>query len=142
MPRHASRPAKKQAGPINPTDLENMIYPFVSRSLTQSIDQRIHQEVRAAAPWKYWVFRVSTYLERAAFAIGVLSFLAYVVGYSAARAAGHLDSPAFAEVVDVLAIVVVASVSASVTGALFQSIIFRDLEFLAEQAVSRISVGR
>lgn len=119
-----------------------MIYPFVSRSLTQSIDQKIHQEVKAAAPWKYWSFRACKFLERAAFAIGVLSFLAYFVGYSAAQAAGHLDSPAFAEFVDMLAIVVVASVSFSVTGALFQSIIFRDLEALAEQAVSRISVGR
>lgn len=115
-----------------------MIYPFVTHSLTQSIDRKIHQEVKAAAPVKYWTFRASSYIERAAFAIGVLSFLTYFVSYSAARTAGHLDSAAFAELVDVLAMAVVASISLSVGGSLFQSILFRELEPLAEQAASRI----
>lgn len=118
-----------------------MIYPFVSRSLTQSIDQKIHREVRTVAPLKYWTFRLSSLIERAAFAIGVLSFLIYFFAYSAARTSGHLDSPEFAEVVDVLARMVVASVSVSVAGALCQSILFRELEPLAEHAASRIVVG-
>lgn len=115
-----------------------MIYPFVTHSLTQSIDRKIHQEVKAAAPVKYWTFRASLYIERAAFAIGVLSFLTYVISYSVARTAGQLDSAGFAELVDVLAMVVVASISLSVGGSLFQSILFRELEPLAEQAASRI----
>lgn len=118
-----------------------MFYPFVSRSLTQSIDRKIHREVEAAAPLKYWAFMASSYIERAAFAIGILCFLVYFVGHSAAREAGHLDSPAFAEVVDMLAIVIVASVSVSVTGALLQSILFRELEPLAEQSASRIGIS-
>lgn len=119
-----------------------MIYPFVTRSLTESIDRKIHEEVKTAAPLKYWTFRASSYIERAGFAIGVLCFLTYFVGYSVARRAGRLDSLAFAEVVDLLAMVVVASISLSVAGSLFQSILFRELEPLAEQAASRIGVAR
>jgi len=119
-----------------------MIYPFVSRSLTQSIDRQIHLEVKAVSPLKYWTFRGSSYLERLGFAIGTLSFLVYFFAYSAARTAGYLDSPAFAVIVDVLAKAVIASVGFSVAGALFQSILFQELEQLAEQALSRIVVRR
>lgn len=115
-----------------------MFYPFLSRSLTQSIDQKIHQEVRTVAPLKYWSFTVSSYLERLAFILGVLTFLVYFVAYSIARKAGYVDSPEFAEVVDVLARVVVACVSVSVTGALMQSILFRELEPLAKQAALKV----
>lgn len=115
------------------------MYPFIRRSLTASIDSLIHQEVRAAAPFKYWMFRVSSQIERIAFLPGVLGFLVYFVSYAVARSKGYMGAPAFAEIVDVLSIWIVLCVCGSVTGGLLQSILFPDLEKLAEQAVLRIS---
>lgn len=115
-----------------------MIYPFVTHSLTRNVDKKIHRAVRLAAPVKYWIFRISYYLDRAGFALGVMSFFLYFIGYSVVRSAGHLENAEFAEFVDVLAKAVVVSISISVTGALLQTILIRELEPLAQRAIQRI----
>jgi len=116
-----------------------MIYPFVTYSLTRAIDKKIHHAIRLAAPAKYWIFRVSACVERTGFALGAMSLLIYFISYSIVRSAGHLESIEFAKFVDVLAAAVIASISMSVTGAIFRSIMFRELEPLAQRQILRLA---
>lgn len=73
--------------------------------------------------------------------MGVLILFLYILGYSAARAAGQLGSREFELVVELLAKIIVASICISVTGALAQKILFAELELLARKAASRMVTG-
>lgn len=115
-----------------------MFYPFVTHSLTRKIEKKIHRAVRLEAPVKYFSFRFTAYFERAGFVLGVMSLFVYFIGHAVARSTGHADSAQLAELVDVLAKVLVVSISISAVSAILQSILFKELEPLAERAIRRI----
>lgn len=119
-----------------------MFYPFVTHSLTRKFERRIHQALRQDAPLKYWTFRISAYLERAGFFLGLMCLGGYFIGYEVLRYAGQLESSQLAQYTDLLVRTFVVSGAFSICGAFLQFTLFRELEPVVERAVRGLCAER